>query len=329
MLSAVRRRQNATGLFCIPFFHIIGVSKCGTTDLFRRLSLHPHVAPSHNKVSVRACACECCKRLTPCMQGPHFWDERHTFDWYLNIYATSSVPVVKSDPANVIIGDASSNTLTFSGVGIRHQRNVPNGVTLAKVLAALQPGLRLIAVLRNPVDRLYSSYFYYGHYAARYGATAAGFHDFAVAQVAAYAACPPTKSRRECAVEGYGRAEQLVKGMYSMFLPDYLAAFPREQVLVMRSETYGDDVEAGLRAAMKHIGLEKPADEQWSPMVDAKRSNKRGSNGRSAGGDTGDMMRSDTRQLLNAFYQSYNVELATLLDDNSFMWHTQPPPSSQ
>ena len=47
------RRQNATGVFCIPFFHIIGVSKCGTTDLFRRLSMHPHVAPSHNKVRLR------------------------------------------------------------------------------------------------------------------------------------------------------------------------------------------------------------------------------------------------------------------------------------
>ena len=231
-----------------------------------------------------------------------------------------------SDPAHVVIGDASSNTLTFSGVGIRHQRNVPGGVTLPMVLAALQPDLRLIAVLRNPVDRLYSSYFYYGHYAARYGASAAGFHDFAVAQLEAYSACPSSKSRRECSVEGYSRAEQLVKGMYAMFLPDYFAAFPREQLLVLRSETYGDDVEGGLRAAMAHIGLEQPVAEHWGPMVDAKRSNKRGSNGRSAGSDTGDM-RADTRELLNAFYKPYNEELAALLGDDSYLWHTQPPPS--
>ena len=57
IFSPVVRRRNATGLYCLPFFHIIGVSKCGTTDMFRRLSLHPHVAPSHNK-------------------GPHFWDVR-------------------------------------------------------------------------------------------------------------------------------------------------------------------------------------------------------------------------------------------------------------
>ena len=203
---------------------------------------------------------------------------------------------------------------------------MPGDVTLPMVLAALQPDLRLIALLRNPVDRLYSSYFYYGHYAARYGASAAGFHDFAVAQVEAYNTCSPSMTRRACAVEAYGRTEQLVKGMYAVFLPDYFAAFPREQLLVMRSETYGDDIEAGLRAAMTHVGLEQPGDDIWSRMVDAKRSNKRGSNGRSAGGDTGDM-RDETRQLLNAFYQPFNEELATLLGDDSYLWHTQPPPS--
>ena len=195
------------------------------------------------------------------------------------------------------------------------------------VLAALQPELRLIALLRNPVDRLYSAYFYYGHYAARYGASAAGFHDFAVAQVEAYKACPASSTLHTCAVEGYGRAEQLVKGMYAMFLPDYFAAFPREQLLVMRSETYGDDVEAGLRAALKHIGLEQPDAQRWGPMVSDKRSNSRGSNGRSGGGDAGEM-RADTRELLNAFYQPYNEELAKLLDDNSYLWHTQQPAMS-
>jgi hypothetical protein len=56
-MRARARRSNATGMFCLPYFHIIGVSKCGTTDLFRRLLFHPHVAPTHNK-------------------GPHFWGAR-------------------------------------------------------------------------------------------------------------------------------------------------------------------------------------------------------------------------------------------------------------
>ena len=57
---------------CLPYFHIIGVSKCGTTDLYRRLALHPHVAPSRNK-------------------GPHFWDEKHSADWYVDLYSDAAV----------------------------------------------------------------------------------------------------------------------------------------------------------------------------------------------------------------------------------------------
>ena len=302
------------------------MSKCGTTDLYRRLNMHPHIAPSHNK-------------------GPHFWDEKHTVDWYLNIYSTS-VPAVQQcvrccvaaprsravsltlpsrDPTHAIIGDASSNTLTYSGVGVRHVRQAPGGVSLPQVLAALQPALRMVAVLRNPVDRLYSAFYYYGHYAARFGANADGFHKYVQTQLDTFAGC--TAARHECAIEGYGRVEQLVKGMYAMFLPDYFAAFPREQLLVLRSEAYSDDISIGLRAAMRHVGLDDPPPAVWERMVGGKRSNSRQGNGAGRGGDAGDM-RPDTRAMLTAFYRSYNEELATLLDDNSYLlWHTEEPPA--
>ena len=44
-------RQGTEGrLRCIPYYHIIGQSKCGTTDLYKRLSKHPQVYESLNKV---------------------------------------------------------------------------------------------------------------------------------------------------------------------------------------------------------------------------------------------------------------------------------------
>jgi N-acetylgalactosamine 4-sulfate 6-O-sulfotransferase len=36
---------------CLPYFNIIGVSKCGTTDLYRRLTLHKEILPARNKAS--------------------------------------------------------------------------------------------------------------------------------------------------------------------------------------------------------------------------------------------------------------------------------------
>eukprot|EP00965_Chrysotila_dentata_P138235 4572480-Pleurochrysis_carterae.AAC.3 len=46
----------APQLCCLPFAHLLGVSKSGTTDLYQRLVMHPRVLASRNK-------------------GPHFWDE--------------------------------------------------------------------------------------------------------------------------------------------------------------------------------------------------------------------------------------------------------------
>lgn len=73
--------QGAEGkLRCLPYFQILGVSKCGTTDLYHRLSKHPDLFESANK-------------------GPHFWDEcqwpakgactvppNGDFDGYIKLY---------------------------------------------------------------------------------------------------------------------------------------------------------------------------------------------------------------------------------------------------
>ena len=296
-------RRNASGLWCIPAFHIIGVSKCGTTDLYRRLALHPHVAKSHNK-------------------GPHFWDEGHSFDWYLRLFDVSAA-AIGLQPGSVVVGDASSNTLTYSGVGVRSRRSPPQGggVTLPQVLAALQPRLRMVALLRNPRERLLSAFHYYRHYAVIHGATPAGFHAFALGQVDAFrSACADAASPLECRQRGYARAEQLTKGLYALFLPDFWAAFPREQLLILRTELYGTATEASLARVLGHLDLEKPEAGVWAAMLAARRSNTR------AGNDATRQMLPETRALLDDFYRPYNEELARLLGDDSYLeWHNATP----
>ena len=72
-------------LHCLPYYHILGVSKCGTTDIYNRLIKHPHIYESLNK-------------------GPHWWDEcpwplkgactappKGDFDGYINLFSKVSV----------------------------------------------------------------------------------------------------------------------------------------------------------------------------------------------------------------------------------------------
>ena len=53
--------RNATGgLRCLPYVSIIGVSKCGTTDLYHKLMQLGPFVETLNKV---------CKHMRACLQG--------------------------------------------------------------------------------------------------------------------------------------------------------------------------------------------------------------------------------------------------------------------
>jgi hypothetical protein len=54
--SPCYRNATTQRLQCLPLYQILGVSKCGTTDIYARLGLHPDFYDSRNK-------------------GPHWWDE--------------------------------------------------------------------------------------------------------------------------------------------------------------------------------------------------------------------------------------------------------------
>ena len=44
---------------------------------------------------------------------------------------------------------------------------------------------------------------------------------------------------RSCALQHYeGKPQQLVKGMYSVFMPDWQAAYREDQMLVLNTDTY-------------------------------------------------------------------------------------------
>ncbi|CAL4102197.1 unnamed protein product, partial [Meganyctiphanes norvegica] len=52
-----RMEEKSFRLRCLPYFFLIGQPKCGTTDLFQRITQHPDVIP-------------------PIMKGPHWWTRR-------------------------------------------------------------------------------------------------------------------------------------------------------------------------------------------------------------------------------------------------------------
>lgn len=112
-----------------PDFFLVGAAKSGTTSLFHYLNQHRSI-------------------FIPDIKEPHYFSEYYNnegdasysrdLDAYLALYAGC--------PDDAVAGDASTSYLYSE--------------TAAQQIHALQPGARIIAILRNPVDRAYSFYWY-------------------------------------------------------------------------------------------------------------------------------------------------------------------------
>ncbi|GMH44760.1 hypothetical protein BSKO_12712 [Bryopsis sp. KO-2023] len=292
---------------CLPYFSIIGVSKCGTTDLYAKLEKITNFMTSKNK-------------------GPHFWDENHPWDWYLDIYDDFAQVLHDSKTSNeTITCDASSNTFSYSGVGVRGSKN--QQVLLPEVLKSIQPDMKLILMLRDPVKRIFSAYWYYGclygiykHYGKM---SSQSFHKFVSEKIDTMKKCMVEDgySARYCAVKKFSAAEQLVKGMYSMSMPDWLAVYPKNMIKIIKLEEFSKRPKQHLREVLRFLNFPEPSESDIDAAikVEANRGNIASQEIPECRQDRGKML-PETEILLQDFYRPFNHHLATILGREEFKW---------
>jgi hypothetical protein len=195
-------------------FLVIGAAKAGTTSLFEYMRLHPRLhMPPEKEV--------------------YFFNidrnYRRGLDWYRET-------VCRDAPAGAICGEATAEYL--SGIpyaaGAEDRDLAPsNGAadpveleeTIPRRIRAALPDVRLICVLRDPVERAYSHY----RMMALGGVDSRSF-EAAVEELLE----PETLARSRVArtrLNGY-----VVNGEYARLLAGYLRVFPREQLKAILSE---------------------------------------------------------------------------------------------
>jgi len=192
-----------TRLRALPDFLIIGAQKAGTTALFSYLRRHPTIlGPWWKEVSFfdRHFA-----------RGPH---------WYRGQFPTRAHRrlVNRRHHAEALAGEASP--------GYLFHPDAP------KRAAALLPRARLIALLRNPIDRALSHY----HHEVALGREPLSF-EAAIAQ-------EPERMRGELErmrdptyfSHAWWNFTYLARGDYAPQLDRWLAVFPREQLLVLATD---------------------------------------------------------------------------------------------
>jgi hypothetical protein len=201
----------------LPDFLIIGAQRGGTRVLYDALTRHPQVQPART-------------------------DEIHFFslffdrglDWY-----RAQFP---SRPPGQVSGEASPYYL-FHPLAARR-------------VHAVAPEVKLIALLRDPVDRAYSHY----QLEVRQGVEPLSFEDAIAAEEERLAGEEARIVDDDTYVSfSHQHYSYLARGRYVEQLRRWLARFPRDQMLVVRSEDFYQDAAAVYQRVTDFLGLERHA----------------------------------------------------------------------
>lgn len=273
--------SSATG--SMPDFLIIGAQRSGTTSLYRYLTQHRSVAPA------------CRKEIN--FFTSHF---ENGIEWYRSQFPSIAYrsQLMRLLNRRFITGEASTSYMMHP--------------LAAKSVKEAMPEVKLIALLRNPINRAWS------HYVGlvRRGIEPLSFEEAIhheegelLGELAGVRENPSRISLRH-QFKGFTSREvygYLARGMYADQLAIWSALFPKEQLLVLKSEDFFSDLPTVFSQVLEF--LELPA---WQPKkfnVFNSRTNQ----------PMYSSMSPDTRDYLVEFFKPHNERLSAQLGMN-FLW---------
>ena len=253
-----------TPLRVLPDFLVIGVMKGGTTSFFNYLAQHPQINP-------------------PFRKEIKFFDIHYLqgLGWY-----RAHFPTRFKMKSGMLTGEATPYYIFHPAAPER----------VAKVL----PNVKLIVLLRNPVDRAYSHY----NHMLRVGRELLPFEE-AIAREAERLDGEAEKIVAEPRYSTFKHLHYsyLARGRYIEQLEKWFALFPRRQIQILPSEELYTSPATAYRQAVEFLGLSA-----WEPGDFSVY--KQGAY---------EQMPSSIRKYLMDYYRPYNQRLYDCLDKN-FDW---------
>jgi hypothetical protein len=208
----------------LPSFILVGAQRAGTTSLFRALMSHPLVFGANY------------------YKGVNYFDVNYTrdFSWYQGHFPTSAY--LRSRSRNV---DGDPVTFEASGYYLFHP-------CAAERMARHLPDVRILAMLRDPVERAYSAY---KHELARGYETesferALELEDERLAGEEERMAADPAYYSHRHRHHGYRH-----RGQYADQLERMRRYFPADRIHVLESESFFERPEETYGAVLDFLGL--------------------------------------------------------------------------
>jgi hypothetical protein len=296
-----------------PDFLLIGGAKCGTTSFAAYFPAHPQVAPWEVK-------------------EPTFWSWRKpTAQQYQSLFCNRQTPSLLGANQQ-IAGDYSTSYLLHPLVPRR-------------VCAAL-PDIKIVVMLRNPIDRAYSHYVMsrrsgledhqsFDDIVVRemeqapelLNAHDRGFHD----DSCDLAPCCsdeqgkplyfPLHNRNwtrrplllDNDLQSFYFTSYVFRSIYYPQLARWLALFPRSQVLLIQAEKFFRKPAQHMAQAASFMGLES---HDFASNAALKRAYAGSAAGDWAPPEKYPPMKKTTRKLLRGFFAPYNEKLYKLIDED-------------
>ncbi len=258
----------------LPDFVIIGAAKSGTTSLYDFVTKHPRVEPAYTK-------------------EPHYFSSPERLSL---LYYKINFPVLTKQ----LTGEASTGYLSSLEAPARMKVAIPNA--------------KVIAILRNPVDRAYSHY-HFAH--GRNVETSTTFEKALELEESRRKEYVETVSELKFVFYGRGMLSrqrdlyQLMRdslkdiwpsylryGRYADHLENWFRHYSRDQFLVLSTEDFRRDRQGTLDQVFEFLGV-SPYKVQNFKNLNVGRYKK---------------MREDTRQKLVEYFRPHNERLYSLLN---------------
>jgi len=247
-------------------FIIIGAQRCGTTSLYNYLIGHPKISSALNK-------------------EVHFFDINYNkgIDWYWKQFPTVSEKV-------------NSNEKSITGESTPYYLFHP---LIAKRIFKHLPRIKLIVLLRNPVDRAYSHF----SHVVRAGNEPLSF-DEAIKKEPERLKGLEEKIYQYQYSFNHHKFSYLSRGIYADQLERYLQLFKKEQMLILKSEDFFASPQKVLNRVFSFLGISNSELSDFekfnfgnNPPIDEK-----------------------TRNYLTEYFRPHNERLSELLGSD-FGWN--------
>ncbi len=216
-------RRISSPLRVLPSFIIFGAPRCGTTSLYNYLIEHPSIEPALSKEV-----------------GFFELNYNKGINWYKLYFPTffNKYRIEKKFRKYFMTGEATSNYIHHPLVPTRIKKEIPN--------------VKLIALLRNPVDRAFSQFFKQ----IKQRREDLSFEDaIKKEQDRIKGEIKKMSKNLDYYSLNYHNYSYLTAGIYIDRIKNWFEVFPKEQILIIKSENFYEKPDQIYNEILKFLGL--------------------------------------------------------------------------